>query len=27
LLPLILLGYMGLTQAMKAFYCRRWGWQ
>jgi P-type Mg2+ transporter len=27
LLPLILLGYMGLTQAMKAFYTRRYGWQ
>ncbi|WP_368649045.1 magnesium-translocating P-type ATPase [Castellaniella ginsengisoli] len=27
LLPLILLGYMGLTQWMKGFYVRRWGWQ
>ncbi|MDR1996279.1 magnesium-translocating P-type ATPase [Azonexus sp.] len=27
LLPLILLGYMGLTQAMKGFYLRRYGWQ
>lgn len=27
LLPLILLGYMALTQVMKRFYCRRWGWQ
>ncbi|MCL2635358.1 MAG: magnesium-translocating P-type ATPase [Betaproteobacteria bacterium] len=27
LLPLILLGYMGLTQAMKGFYSRRFGWQ
>ncbi len=27
LLPLILLGYMALTQAMKGFYRRRWGWQ
>jgi Mg2+-importing ATPase len=26
-LPLILLGYMGLTQAMKSFYTRRFGWQ
>jgi Mg2+-importing ATPase len=26
-LPLILLGYMALTQAMKGFYRRRWGWQ
>ncbi|MBI3433136.1 MAG: magnesium-translocating P-type ATPase [Hydrogenophilales bacterium] len=26
-LPLILLGYMGLTQAMKGFYTRRYGWQ
>ena len=26
-LPLILLGYMGLTQAMKGFYIRRYGWQ
>ncbi|URI07495.1 magnesium-translocating P-type ATPase [Aquincola tertiaricarbonis] len=27
ILALILLGYMGLTQAMKAFYSRRFGWQ
>ncbi|MGA0585413.1 MAG: hypothetical protein ACO2ER_16100, partial [Castellaniella sp.] len=27
LLPLILLGYMGLTQWMKGFYVRRWGGQ
>ena len=27
LLPLIVLGYMALTQAMKGFYRRRWGWQ
>lgn len=27
LLPLILLAYMGLTQAMKGIYRRRWGWQ
>ncbi|WP_323029114.1 magnesium-translocating P-type ATPase [Castellaniella defragrans] len=27
LLPLILLGYMGLVQAMKGYYVRRWGWQ
>ena len=27
LLPLIMLGYMALTQAMKGFYRRRWGWQ
>ncbi len=27
LLPLIVLGYMGLTQAMKGIYRRRWGWQ
>ncbi|MCC7462474.1 MAG: magnesium-translocating P-type ATPase [Gammaproteobacteria bacterium] len=27
LLPLIVLGYMALTQAMKVFYRRRWGWQ
>ena len=26
-LPVILLGYMGLTQAMKGFYSRRYGWQ
>jgi Mg2+-importing ATPase len=26
-LPLILLGYMGLTQAMKGAYARRYGWQ
>lgn len=26
-LPLILLSYMALTQAVKAFYRRRWGWQ
>ena len=27
LLPLILIGYMALTQAMKGIYRRRWGWQ
>jgi Mg2+-importing ATPase len=27
LLPLILLAYMALTQAMKGFYARRYGWQ
>jgi Mg2+-importing ATPase len=27
LLPMILLAYMGLTQAMKGFYFRRYGWQ
>ncbi|WP_404301123.1 magnesium-translocating P-type ATPase [Alicycliphilus denitrificans] len=27
LLPLIVLGYMVLTQAMKGIYRRRWGWQ
>ncbi|MBQ1766066.1 MAG: magnesium-translocating P-type ATPase, partial [Aquincola sp.] len=27
ILAAILLGYMGLTQAMKAFYSRRFGWQ
>ncbi|MCX7891881.1 MAG: magnesium-translocating P-type ATPase [Burkholderiales bacterium] len=27
LLPVILLGYMGLTQAVKGFYARRFGWQ
>ena len=27
LLPFILLAYMGLTQAMKSFYIRRYGWQ
>ncbi len=27
LLPLIVLGYMLLTQAMKGFYRRRWDWQ
>ncbi|MBS0468803.1 MAG: magnesium-translocating P-type ATPase [Proteobacteria bacterium] len=27
LLPLIVLGYMSLTQAMKGIYRRRWGWQ
>jgi len=27
LLPFILLAYMGLTQAMKGFYARRYGWQ
>ncbi|MBO9676655.1 MAG: magnesium-translocating P-type ATPase [Acidovorax sp.] len=27
LLPLILLAYIGLTQAMKGFYMRRYGWQ
>jgi Mg2+-importing ATPase len=26
-LPMILLAYMGLTQAMKAFYAGRFGWQ
>ncbi|TCN86792.1 magnesium-translocating P-type ATPase [Shewanella fodinae] len=26
-LPMILLAYMGLTQAMKGFYFRRYGWQ
>jgi Mg2+-importing ATPase len=26
-LPMILLAYMGLTQAMKGFYIRRYGWQ
>ncbi len=26
-LPLILLAYMGLTQAMKGYYTRRYGWQ
>ncbi|HJV93889.1 MAG TPA: hypothetical protein VJ572_10430, partial [Azonexus sp.] len=26
-LPLILLAYMGLTQVMKGFYTRRFGWQ
>jgi Mg2+-importing ATPase len=26
-LPLILLAYMGLTQAIKGFYTRRYGWQ
>lgn len=26
-LPIILLAYMGLTQAMKGFYIRRYGWQ
>ena len=26
-LPVILLAYMGLTQAMKGFYTRRYGWQ
>ncbi|MGQ5525131.1 magnesium-translocating P-type ATPase [Chitinimonas sp. PSY-7] len=26
-LPLIMLAYMGLTQAMKGIYRRRWGWQ
>ena len=26
-LPLILLAYMGLTQAMKGIYSRRYGWQ
>ena len=26
-LPMILLGYMTLTQAMKGFYFRRYGWQ
>jgi len=25
--PLILLAYMGLTQAMKGFVVRRYGWQ
>ena len=27
LLPLILFAYMGLTQAMKGLYRRRFGWQ
>jgi Mg2+-importing ATPase len=27
LLPMILLGYMGLAQAMKGLYVRRYGWQ
>ncbi|HZX27208.1 MAG TPA: magnesium-translocating P-type ATPase [Telluria sp.] len=27
LVPLIILAYMGLTQAMKGIYQRRWGWQ
>jgi Mg2+-importing ATPase len=26
-LPLILLAYMGLTQALKGIYFRRYGWQ
>jgi Mg2+-importing ATPase len=26
-LPMILLAYMALTQAMKGFYARRFGWQ
>ncbi|RPE67799.1 Mg2+-importing ATPase [Tibeticola sediminis] len=26
-LPLILLAYMALTQAVKGYYVRRWGWQ
>jgi hypothetical protein len=26
-LPVILLAYMGLTQAVKGFYIRRFGWQ
>lgn len=26
-LPLILLGYAALVQAMKGIYVRRWGWQ
>jgi Mg2+-importing ATPase len=26
-LAAILFGYMGLTQAMKGFYARRYGWQ
>ena len=26
-LPIILLAYMGLTQAMKGLYARRYGWQ
>jgi Mg2+-importing ATPase len=26
-LPLIVLAYMALTQAVKRFYVRRWGWQ
>jgi Mg2+-importing ATPase len=26
-LPMILLAYMGLTQAMKGLYTRRFGWQ
>jgi Mg2+-importing ATPase len=27
ILPIVLLGYMALTQAMKGFYARRFGWQ
>jgi Mg2+-importing ATPase len=27
ILPLILLAYVGLTQAVKGFYVRRFGWQ
>lgn len=27
MLPMILLAYMGLTQAMKGIYFRRYGWQ
>jgi Mg2+-importing ATPase len=27
LLPVIVLAYMALTQAMKHFYSKRWGWQ
>ena len=26
-LPIILIGYMGLTQLMKSFYYQHWGWQ
>ncbi|KAF0115881.1 MAG: Mg2+-importing ATPase, partial [Rhodospirillaceae bacterium] len=26
-LPMILLAYMGVTQAMKGLYIRRYGWQ
>ena len=26
-LPVILLGYMGLTQAVKGYYIRKFGWQ
>jgi Mg2+-importing ATPase len=26
-LPVILLGYIAITQAMKGYYTRRYGWQ